>query len=115
MPRLRLLEDGWGPDEIWATFQALASLPRILGSNSKTPQHHQSKQVWLSGRTPLPPRMTRETGKHKVLTVCQKFCEHFSDPAVYLAGVWKWIADSAQNLNESWRKPVDCRWNRATR
>jgi hypothetical protein len=89
--------------------------PGFMGSNSKTPQHNQSKQGWLSGPTPLPPRMTREAGKHEVLTLCQKFCEHFSDPAVYLAGVWKWIADSAQNLNESWRKPVDCRWNRATR
>lgn len=104
-----------GADEIWTTFQALASLPRISEIGIvKRPKHHQLSRT-VSSRTPLPPRMTREAGKHKVLTVCQKFCEHFSDPAVYLAGVWKWIADSAQNLNESWRNPVDCRWNQATR
>jgi hypothetical protein len=34
---------------------------------------------------------------HEALTLCQQFCEHFNDPAVYMAGACKWIADSAQN------------------
>jgi hypothetical protein len=51
---------------------------------------------------------------HEALTLCQQFCEHFNDPAVYMAGARKWIADSAQNWTEGWRKPVDCHWNQAT-
>jgi hypothetical protein len=32
-----------------------------------------------------PPKMRRDTGKHKVLTLWLKFSEHFIDSAVYLA------------------------------
>jgi len=49
---------------------------------------------------PLPPRMRREAGKHKVLTLCLKFCEHFIESAVYLAGASQWIADNTQNQTE---------------
>jgi hypothetical protein len=31
--------------------------------------------------------MRREAGKHKVLTLRQEFCEHFNDPAVYMARI----------------------------
>jgi hypothetical protein len=34
-----------------------------------------------------------QTSTHEALTLCPKFYEHFSDPAVYLAGASRWIAD----------------------
>jgi hypothetical protein len=45
-----------------------------------------------------------------VLTLCLKFCEHFIESAVYLAGASQWIADNTQNWTEGWHKLVD--WHR---
>ena len=53
-------------------------------------------------------------GRHEALTLCQKFCEHFNDPAVYFEGAWRWITDQAQNWTEGWSKPVDWHWRPTT-